>query len=188
MERVYTTGQIAKHCKVAPRTVSKWIDSGRLKGFRIPGSQDRRVSHEHLVRFLRGHGLPLGDLDELGKTKILLFGGEGDFLERLRAELSLQRGVLIAQSTNSFDSGIVCASLRPTLVVVDFKDDSLNRALFCKNLRQHTRFCSTPLLGLFGGSQEQLRINECTESFVSPFDIKLLAARIVTISKALQAA
>ena len=37
--KVFTTGQVAKICKVAPRTVSKWFDSGRLKGYRIPGSQ-----------------------------------------------------------------------------------------------------------------------------------------------------
>ena len=34
--KVFTTGQVAKICKVAPRTVSKWFDSGRLKGYRIP--------------------------------------------------------------------------------------------------------------------------------------------------------
>ena len=43
MKKVFTTGQVAKICKVAPRTVSKWFDSGRLRGYRIPGSQDRRI-------------------------------------------------------------------------------------------------------------------------------------------------
>src|SRR5262249_61528897 len=38
MKKVFTTGQVAKICKVAPRTVSKWFDSGRLRGYRIPGS------------------------------------------------------------------------------------------------------------------------------------------------------
>ena len=37
MKTIYTTGQVAKMCQVAPRTVSKWFDSGRLKGFRIAG-------------------------------------------------------------------------------------------------------------------------------------------------------
>ena len=35
--KVFTTGQVAKICKVAPRTVSKWFDSGRLK--RLPDSR-----------------------------------------------------------------------------------------------------------------------------------------------------
>jgi excisionase family DNA binding protein len=51
--RVYTTGQVAKICSVAPRTVSKWFDSGKLKGYRIPGSQDRRVPRWALLEFLR---------------------------------------------------------------------------------------------------------------------------------------
>ena len=55
--KVFTTGQVAKICKVAPRTVSKWFDSGRLKGYRIPGSQDRRIPREYLIRFLKEHGV-----------------------------------------------------------------------------------------------------------------------------------
>ena len=56
MKKVFTTGQVAKICKVAPRTVSKWFDSGRLRGYRIPGSQDRRIPREQLIRFLKEHG------------------------------------------------------------------------------------------------------------------------------------
>ena len=58
--KVFTTGQVAKICKVAPRTVSKWFDSGRLRGYRIPGSQDRRIPREYLIKFLKEHGMPLG--------------------------------------------------------------------------------------------------------------------------------
>ena len=36
--RVFETGQVAKICEVSRKTVNKWFDSGRLKGFRIPGS------------------------------------------------------------------------------------------------------------------------------------------------------
>ena len=55
---VLTTGEVAKICKVAPRTVSKWFDSGKLRGYRIPGSKDRRIPMEHLIRFMRAHGIP----------------------------------------------------------------------------------------------------------------------------------
>src|SRR5260370_42004624 len=74
MKKVFTTGQVAKICKVAPRTVSKWFDSGRLRGYRIPGSQDRRIPREHLIRFLKEHGMPLGELEEEGWHKILIIG------------------------------------------------------------------------------------------------------------------
>ena len=84
MKKVFTTGQVAKICKVAPRTVSKWFDSGRLRGYRIPGSQDRRIPREHLIRFLKEHGMPLGELEEEGWHKILIFGAEKLFINRLQ--------------------------------------------------------------------------------------------------------
>lgn len=56
---IYTTGEVSKICNVAPRTVSKWFDSGRLKGYRIPGSMDRRIPEADLISFMKQHGLPI---------------------------------------------------------------------------------------------------------------------------------
>lgn len=56
-DKVFTTGQVAKICKVASRTVSKWFDSGRLKGYRVPFSQDRRVPARELFRFMLAHDM-----------------------------------------------------------------------------------------------------------------------------------
>ena len=64
MKEVFTTGDVATICHVSTRTVCKWFDSGHLRGYRIPGSQDRRVPREHLIRFLKEHGMPLGELEE----------------------------------------------------------------------------------------------------------------------------
>ena len=32
----YTTGEVARLCQVTKRTVIKWIDGGKLKGYTIP--------------------------------------------------------------------------------------------------------------------------------------------------------
>ena len=80
MKKVFTTGQVAKICKVAPRTVSKWFDSGRLRGYRIPGSQDRRIPRDQLIKFLKEHGMPLGELEEEGLHKVLIIGAEKLFI------------------------------------------------------------------------------------------------------------
>lgn len=60
---VLSTGQVARICGVAPRTVCKWFDTGRLKGYRIPGSMDRRIPKDELVRFMREAGMPLRGMD-----------------------------------------------------------------------------------------------------------------------------
>jgi two-component system response regulator RpaA len=62
---VYTTGQIARVLRVAARTAGKWIDTGALKGYRLPGSNDRRVTRANLERFVRESGMPAEWLAEL---------------------------------------------------------------------------------------------------------------------------
>lgn len=67
MPNIYTTGEIAQLCEVAPRTVMRWIDNGLLKGFRVPGSLHRRVLRADLIQFLQVNGMPLEKL-AAGKT------------------------------------------------------------------------------------------------------------------------
>lgn len=68
MKKVFTTGEVARICQVAPRTVSKWFDMGRLKGYRVPSSGDRRIPRQDLIAFLREHGLGEDGLDAFDKT------------------------------------------------------------------------------------------------------------------------
>ena len=56
--RVFTTGQVAKICGVAMRTVTKWTDRDKiLPYFRVPGTDHRRVTKAALVAFLHERGL-----------------------------------------------------------------------------------------------------------------------------------
>ena len=57
--------QAARLCKVAPRTVSKWFDSGRLKGFRLPGTQKRRIPMQDLLDFLDTHKMEKPTLKDM---------------------------------------------------------------------------------------------------------------------------
>src|SRR5256712_12415513 len=100
MKKVFTTGQVAKICKVAPRTVSKWFDSGRLRGYRIPGSQDRRIPRENLVRFLKEHGMPLAELEDETTSKLLLVGLDATLTATLRERLTEKEGVKFAATTS----------------------------------------------------------------------------------------
>lgn len=63
-KRELTTGQVAKLCKVAPRTVAKWCDAWRdtngakgLKNHRLPYSLDRRIIAKDLEEFCVLHGM-----------------------------------------------------------------------------------------------------------------------------------
>src|SRR5437762_12306325 len=112
MKTIFTTGQVAKICKVAPRTVSKWFDSGRLRGYRIPGSQDRRIPRDHLIRFLKEHGMPLGELEDEAMGKLLLVGADNHTRGSL-GEMMGSDDFKIESAASGFEAGIQAESRPP---------------------------------------------------------------------------
>ena len=85
-KEVLTTGEVAKICNVAPRTVSKWFDVGTLKGYRIPGSKDRRIPVSELVKFMKIHGIPMDGLNT-GRTRVLIVDSDPEVVGTLEQVL-----------------------------------------------------------------------------------------------------
>ncbi len=115
---VLTTGEVAKICNVAPRTVSKWFDSGQLKGYRIPGSKDRRIPLNQLVRFMKDHGIPLDGLNT-GQTRVLVVDDERDIVEALRKVLTEQASYEVRTAINGFEAGVECQRFKPHVMLLD---------------------------------------------------------------------
>jgi excisionase family DNA binding protein len=57
-DQVFTTGEVARVCRVAGKTVIRWLDGGLLPCYRVPGTNHRRVTRRHLERFMAEHALP----------------------------------------------------------------------------------------------------------------------------------
>ena len=68
MKSVFTTGEAAEACKVSQQTIIRCFDSGRLRGFRVPGSRFRRIPRDALLQFMKDNGIPPDSL-ESGKRK-----------------------------------------------------------------------------------------------------------------------
>ena len=81
---VLTTGEIARMLATSPRTVSKWIDSGELPGYRLPLTPDRRVARSALLAFLQKHNVPIPP--ELG-LPLAIVAGDTEVAEQLRTRL-----------------------------------------------------------------------------------------------------
>lgn len=115
---VLTTGEVAKICNVAPRTVSKWFDTGQLKGYRIPGSKDRRIPVAQLVRFMKEHGIPFDGIAG-GKTRILVVDDEQDVVDILAKVLSEQANYEVRTAGTAFQAGVECDRFKPHVMLLD---------------------------------------------------------------------
>ena len=181
--KVFTTGQVAKICKVAPRTVSKWFDSGRLKGYRIPGSQDRRIPREYLIKFLKEHGMPLGDLEDETLAKVLIVAQDQVLVENLKRELPVEKAFKVAVAASGFDAGIQAESFHPDCIIVDFSIGKAEALQICQNLRRNGEFSEIILIALLpdDGSPMSFDRSSINETFKKPFDASLLAERLRTL-------
>jgi excisionase family DNA binding protein len=63
---VFSTLEAAKVCKVSEQAIIQCFDSGQLKGYRVPGSRDRRIPREALLRFMQENSIQTDDLDGEG--------------------------------------------------------------------------------------------------------------------------
>ena len=71
--RVLTTGQVARVFSVNINTVIKWFDDGKLEGFRLPQSSERRIYRESVIEFMRKNEI---------STDLLRVFDEEEFIRR----------------------------------------------------------------------------------------------------------
>jgi excisionase family DNA binding protein len=117
-KEVLTTGEVAKICNVAPRTVSKWFDSGTLKGYRIPGSKDRRIPVAELLKFMKAYGIPLDSLSS-GRTRVMIVDDEREIVDVLKKVLTEQTNYEVHTATSGFEAGMACERVKPHVLLLD---------------------------------------------------------------------
>jgi len=132
-KNVLTTGEVAKICNVAPRTVSKWFDSGRLKGYRIPGSKDRRIPIHELARFMKAHNIPATALP-VGSIRVLLVESSAA-ASRLADNLRKKAEYDVRTVGTNFETGLTAQRFAPHVILISLSAADINADDICKAIR-----------------------------------------------------
>ncbi len=148
-KEVLTTGEVAKICNVAPRTVSKWFDSGSLKGYRIPGSRDRRIPASELVRFMRAHGIPLEGMNS-GRTRVLIVDEEREVVDVLEKVLAEQTNYEVRACMSAFQAGMECEKFKPHVVLLDLHVGDVDAKAFADSIRRNEALQFTKIVAMSG--------------------------------------
>jgi excisionase family DNA binding protein len=133
-KNVLTTGDVAKICNVAPRTVSKWFDNGQLKGYRIPGSKDRRIPVSELIRFMKQNNIPTAALP-IGKIRVLMVDGYTNAVSALAEDLRNKADYDVQTVASSFETGVVAQKFAPHVMLINLLAEDIDAANICKSIR-----------------------------------------------------
>lgn len=146
-KEILTTGEVARICNVAPRTVSKWFDNGQLRGYRIPGSKDRRIPMPNLVKFMQEHGIPLGTLQK-GGTRVLIVDDKSDTLDVLKKVLVEQAHYEVALAHSGFEAGASCGSFTPHVMLLNLHLDDVRPEAIVRMVRSNDDLAMTKLVAV----------------------------------------
>jgi excisionase family DNA binding protein len=172
---VLTTGEVARICNVASRTVSKWFDSGQLRGYRIPGSKDRRIPVSNLIKFMKSHGIPMDGLMS-GNTRVLIVDRDDDVVSKLQAILSEQTNFEVRTALSVFAAGIECERFRPHVMLLDIHLGDTDPREVCKMLRTNDDHQVTKIIAmtakLTDGQAAQLTHQGFDGALRKPFTVR----------------
>jgi two-component system, OmpR family, response regulator len=181
MKTVFTTGEAAEICKVSQQTIIRCFDSGRLKGFRVPGSRFRRIPREALIAFMKDNGIPPDALDS-GKKKVLVVDDDPEIVELFVDVLERDGRFEVRTASTGYDAGMVTQEFGPDLIILDYMLPDINGNVVCQTIRQKPEFEQTKIV-IVSGVVNQDEINDLLKSgadeFVKkPFNIEKLIQRI----------
>ena len=168
-KNVLTTGEVARICNVAPRTVSKWFDNGHLKGYRIPGSRDRRVPAGELMRFMRVHNIPTA-APPVGKIRVLIADSDTDASSKLADALRTRAGYETQTVRSNFQTGAVAQKFAPHILLINLLAEGIAATDICKNIRANGDMQTIKLIALanqLSGSESAALLQKGFDGYVS---------------------
>ena len=168
-KNVLTTGDVARICHVAPRTVSKWFDKGQLKGYRIPGSRDRRIPVSELVRFMKLHNMPTDALP-IGKTRVLIVDADGESAESLGQLLAETADYEIETVGTTFETGLVAQKFSPHVMIISLLSGDIDAAEICKSVRGDDDLQAVKLIALanhLGDAEQSALLQKGFDGYIS---------------------
>ena len=179
MKKVFTTGQVAKICKVAPRTVSKWFDSGRSGDI---GFRGRRTA-----------GFPASTCSGSSRnTGCRWATSNRKFTRRSWSSVPMPRcsGASASTSAKGMTSGSrpplrasrpasAPESFHPDCIIIDLAVGRIEAGQIAQNLRKSQDHLTTILVALTSDEPNEDTYNlGFNDAFKKPFDGALLAERV----------
>ncbi|GJM20284.1 MAG: hypothetical protein DHS20C15_01990 [Planctomycetota bacterium] len=202
---VLTTGDVARICRVTIRTVIKWFEKGRLEGYRLPGSRDRRFTRVAVERFLRENGMPLDLLGADFVTPaaapsappaepsppeptppelplVLVVDDDEPVRRMIRRYLETLGSLRVETAASGWEAGLKTATLRPALLLLDFRLGDTTGDEVVRTIRAMPEL-PQPAIVLMSAHLQDDDVQRVLElganAFVpKPFDLELLRATL----------
>jgi excisionase family DNA binding protein len=116
-KEAFSTGEVARFCRISQQTVIRCFDKGRIKGFRIPGSGFRRVPREALLQFMQENDMAVSDLQP-DRRKVLIVDDDAEVTRMLRDLLQADGRFEVRTAPTRCDAGLLAEKFGPDVILL----------------------------------------------------------------------
>lgn len=140
--RFLTLYEASQFCGVSPKTLSNWVEAGKLKASRTVGGH-RRVIVSDLNELLREMGMPLVDegppeeeVTATGRHRILVVDDDAIIVETIVLALEEdEHDYEVISAADGFEAGLQVSRVQPHLVILDIMMPDINGYEVCRRLK-----------------------------------------------------
>ena len=157
-----TLGQAAKYLGVAPSTIRKWSDQGRVPAFYTPGGH-RRYRRADLDKFLESSGP--GARERAGPT-VLVVDDDDRMREYMRASLELEGYTVLEAGTADEGMAVLAGEKPPQLILLDVMMPGMDGWGMLQRIQE--RHGSIPVI-MFSGQVDERSAAHAEERGASAF-------------------
>jgi len=186
MKDLFTTGEAAEICRVSQQTIIRCFDSGRVEGFRVPGSKFRRIPRLNLIKFMKENHIPLDQI-ESGKKKVLIVDDDPEIIELIAEVLSRDGRFEIKTASSGYEAGLFTQQFRPDIILLDYMLPDVNGNVVCQTIRKNSSFENTKIIivsGVVKQDEIEQLLKSGAEGFIrKPFSIDELIDKITDVLK-----
>ena len=183
-KQVFTTGEAAEICKVSQQTIIRCFDSGRLHGFRVPGSRFRRIPRVELLRFMKANEIPT-DLLESTRKRVLVVDDDEDIVELFMDVLGRDNRFEVRAAATGYDAGLLTEQFKPHLILLDYMLPDINGNVVCDRIRDNPDLAHTKIIivsGVVKPEEIDALLKSGADEFVKkPFNISELVERVAEL-------
>ncbi|MDE0888839.1 MAG: response regulator [Phycisphaerales bacterium] len=180
-KQVLTTGEAAELCRVSQQTIIRCFDSGRLTGFRVPGSRFRRIPRSELIRFMRVNEIPVDLLDD-DQVRVLVVDDDPSIVRIIEEMLGHEERFKVRTASTGYDAGMMTREFRPNIILLDYMLPDVNGNIVCERIKSDPDLADTRIIIISGVvRQEEIDglLKAGADAFIpKPFQVEELIQKI----------
>ena len=146
-----------------------------------PDDDPSRERREHIIRFFKDHGMPLGEPEDDKSRRILIIAGKQQLIQQVRQLLPEGDNFRIETALSGFEAGIQAESSHPHVIIIDFDLGLAESIMIVQNLRKSTNYDTTLIIGLaneLNQTSTNIIANGFSEIVLKPVGVDQFCSRI----------